>query len=125
MFSGARRPPSVAGFFSIASTPSTRSTTYVVTLSIATGPYFRYHEFNALHFHGVEEPGMNVRARVKAGKGVAVGPLAIEAGVSPSGLYHLISQEKIKVIRIGARIIVPAEAAAPLLGLRIEEAAAA
>lgn len=68
---------------------------------------------------------MNVRARVKAGKGVAVGPLALEAGVSQSGLYHLISQDKIKVIRIGSRIIVPAEAAAPLLGLSIEEAAAA
>lgn len=66
---------------------------------------------------------MSIRNDVREGRQVDVKPLAKEAGVSGALLYRMIKRGELRAIPIGGRFKVPAQAAAPLLGMQVGEAA--
>lgn len=69
-------------------------------------------------------PHAVVFERIRNGLNVRVGDLAPVIGITEQGLWRAIRENRVESIRIGRCVLVPARAAAPLVGIQPEPVAA-
>lgn len=62
---------------------------------------------------------MSVRTRVAEGKSNRVKALADELGVRPNTIYKRALRGELESLRLGRVVMIPARAAAPLLGMPV------